>query len=105
MTAANTLQKAKAPRGGRGTWQKSRESVLTFTDRSPVHYPDQGGAIFTVGGDAVLGRLENVAVVLFHLPGERLGGEHKEMAAQSAAKRGDGHGQLPSSELGFAFIC
>lgn len=79
--------------------------MLTFTDRSPVHYPDQGGAIFTVGGDAVLSRLENVAVVLFHLPGERLGGEQEEMGAQSAAEQRDEHAQLPSFELGFAFSC
>lgn len=47
--------------------KRIKERVLTFTNRCPVHDPDQGGTIFTVCGDAVLGRLENVAIVLFHL--------------------------------------
>lgn len=41
--------------------------MLTFTNRSPVHDPDQGGTIFTVCWDAILGSLENVTIVLFHL--------------------------------------
>lgn len=47
--------------------KKTKECVLTFTNRSPVHYPDQGRTIFTVGRDAVLGCLKDVTVVLFHL--------------------------------------
>lgn len=68
--------------------------MLTFTNRSPVHYPDQGGTIFTVGGDAVLGRLKNVTIVLFHLQRKRLGGEKKETGEEFAAKWGDEHSQL-----------
>ena len=41
--------------------------LFTFADTGSVHHPDEGGAVFTVGGDAVLGCLEDVAIVLFHL--------------------------------------
>lgn len=72
--------------------------MLTFTNRSPVHYPDQGRTIFTVGGDAVLGRLKNVPIVLFHLRWKRFSGEKKSWM-QSAAKQGARHGLL--SNVGF----
>lgn len=41
--------------------------VLTFADAGPVHHPDERGAVLAVGGDAVLGGLEDVAVVLLNL--------------------------------------
>lgn len=47
----------------------SSPQVLTFADAGSVHHPDEGGAVFTVGGDAVLSGLEDVAVVLLHLQG------------------------------------
>ena len=43
--------------------------VLTFADTGSVHHPDKGGAILAVGGYAVLGGLEDVAIVLFYLQG------------------------------------
>lgn len=43
--------------------------LLTFTDASSVHHPDERGAVLAVGGDAVLSGLEYVAVVFLHLQG------------------------------------
>lgn len=40
---------------------------LTFAHTGSVHHPDERGAEFTVRGDAVLGRLEDVSVMLLHL--------------------------------------
>lgn len=41
--------------------------VLTFADAGPVHHPDERGAVLAVGGDAVLGGLEDVAIMFLHL--------------------------------------
>ena len=43
--------------------------TLTFTHAGTVHHPDERRAVFTVCGDAVLGGLEDVAVMLLHLQG------------------------------------
>lgn len=41
--------------------------ILTFADAGSVHHPDEGGAVLAVGGNAVLGGLEDVAIMFLHL--------------------------------------
>lgn len=43
--------------------------ILTFADAGSVHHPDEGGAVLAVGGNAVLGGLEDVTIVFLNLQG------------------------------------
>ena len=47
-----------------------RSLILTFANRGSVHDPYQRRTVFTVGRDAILGGLKDVAIVLFYLNGK-----------------------------------